>query len=97
MPVIPVSDGADPAPALAAGAPRLRALVAGLDPSSRKEASRWLASAGFEVVVADNAAAALDVFRCCRLDVVLADMGRAAAGATWASSSARRRRAAGCP
>src|SRR6185503_3063378 len=75
MPVIPVSDGADPAPSLAAEAPRLRALVAGLDASSRKEASRWLASAGFEVVVADNTAAALDVFRCCRLDVVLADMG----------------------
>ena len=74
MPVIPVSDGADPAPSLAAEAPRLRALVAGLDASSRKEASRWLASAGFEVVVAENTAAALDVFRCCRLDVVLADM-----------------------
>jgi len=75
MPVIPVSDGADTAPSLAAEAPRLRALVAGLDASSRKEASRWLGSAGFEVVVADNTAAALDVFRCCRLDVVLADMG----------------------
>jgi diguanylate cyclase (GGDEF)-like protein len=74
MPVIPVSDGADPAPSLAAEAPRLRALVAGLDASSRKEASRWLASAGFEVVVTDSTAAALDVFRCCRLDVVLADM-----------------------
>jgi diguanylate cyclase (GGDEF)-like protein len=74
MPVIPVSDGADPAPSLPAEAPRLRALVAGLDASSRKEASRWLASAGFEVVVADSTAAALDVFRCCRLDVVLADM-----------------------
>jgi len=73
MPVIPVSDGADPAPDLDPRHPSLRALVAGLDASSRKEASRWLASAGFEVVVAESAAAALDVFRCCRLDVILAD------------------------
>jgi diguanylate cyclase len=75
MPVIPVSDGADPVAGPAPGQPRLRALVAGLDASSRKEASRWLASAGFEVAVAENAAAAVEVFRCCRLDVVLADMG----------------------
>jgi len=75
MPVIPVSDGADPAPSLASAHSSLRALVAGLDASSRKEASRWLSSAGFDVVVADNAATALEVVRCCRLDVILADMG----------------------
>ena len=75
MPVIPVSDGPDAGPSLAPGHPRLRALVAGLDASSRKEASRWLASAGFDVVVADNAATALEVVRCCRLDVILAHTG----------------------
>jgi len=75
MPVIPVSDGAAPVPGLAPRPQGLRALLAGLDGSSRKEASRWLASAGFEVVAAADAADALEVFRCCRLDVVLADMG----------------------
>ena len=75
MPVIPVSDDADPGPGLAPRPAGHRALVAGLDAASRKEASRWLASAGFEVVVAESAAAALEVFRCCRLDVILADMG----------------------
>lgn len=75
MPVIPVSDGPDAGPSLAPGHPSLRALVAGLDASSRREASRWLASAGFDVVVADNAATALEVVRCCRLDVILADTG----------------------
>jgi len=74
MPVIPVSDAADPGPGLALQPPSLRALVAGLDAAGRKEASRWLASAGFEVVVAENAATALEVVRCCRLDVILADM-----------------------
>jgi len=74
MPVIPVSDGAAPVPGLAPRPQGLRALLAGLDGSSRKEASRWLASAGFEVVAAADAADALEVFRCCRLDVVLADM-----------------------
>jgi len=80
MPVIPVSDGADSTPGLVSGNPSLRALVAGLDASSRKEASRWLASAGFDVVVAGNAATALEVVRCCRLDVILADMGLRAEG-----------------
>src|SRR5438034_6616282 len=74
MPVIPVSDGVVPAPGLAPRPQGLRALLAGLDGSSRKEASRWLTSAGFDVVAADNAAAALDILRCCRVDVILADM-----------------------
>jgi diguanylate cyclase (GGDEF)-like protein len=74
MPVIPVSDGVAPAPDLASRTQGRRALLAGLDASSRKEASRWLTSAGFDVVVAADAATALEVLRCCRLDVVLADM-----------------------
>ena len=73
MPVIPVSDGPEAAPSRSRSQ-GLRALVAGLDASNRKDASRWLASAGFEVVAAESAAAALEVFRCCRLDVILADM-----------------------
>jgi diguanylate cyclase len=74
LPVIPISDDTDPTPGLGPRPLSLRALVAGLDAASRKEASRWLASAGFDVVVAESAAAALEVFRCCRLDVILADM-----------------------
>jgi diguanylate cyclase len=74
MPVIPVSDGAVLATGLAPRPQGLRALLAGLDASSRKEASRWLTSAGFDVVAAADAADAVEVFRCCRVDVVLADM-----------------------
>ena len=74
MPVIPVSDGAVLATGLAPRPQGLRALLAGLDASSRKEASRWLASAGFDVVAAENAAAALDILRGSRVDVILADM-----------------------
>jgi diguanylate cyclase (GGDEF)-like protein len=48
--------------------------VAGLNATGRKEASRWLTSAGFEVVAAADAAAALLVARSCDLDIVLADM-----------------------
>ena len=50
------------------------ALIAGLDGSTRKEALRWLGSAGFEVVSADDAAAALDLCRARRPDVVVAEM-----------------------
>ena len=74
MPVIPVSDGAVLATGLAPRPQGLRALLSGLDASSRKEASRWLTSAGFDVVAAADAADAVEVFRCCRVDVVLADM-----------------------
>ena len=73
MPVIPVSAGADPAPG-GARTQGLRALLAGLDAASRREASRWLASAGFDVVAAETAAAALDILRGSRVDVILADM-----------------------
>ena len=74
MPVIPVSEGAAPAPGLTPRPEGLRALLAGLDGSNRKEASRWLTSAGFEVVAAADAADAVEVFRGGRVDVVLADM-----------------------
>jgi len=74
MPVIPVSEGAAPAPGLTPRPQGLRALLAGLDGSNRKEASRWLTSAGFEVVAAADAADAVEVFRGGRVDVVLADM-----------------------
>jgi diguanylate cyclase (GGDEF)-like protein len=74
MPVIPVSEGAAPAPGLTPRPQGLRALLAGLDGSNRKEASRWLTSAGFEVVAAADAADAVEVFRSCQPDVVLADM-----------------------
>jgi diguanylate cyclase (GGDEF)-like protein len=74
MPVIPLSDDAVLATGLAPRPQGLRALLAGLGASSRKEASRWLTSAGFDVVAAADAADAVEVFRCCRVDVVLADM-----------------------
>jgi diguanylate cyclase (GGDEF)-like protein len=69
MPVVPTS------PTM--GAPRpesRRALLAGLDRTSRKEASRWLASAGFEVMVAEDTASALELCSRERPNVVLADM-----------------------
>jgi diguanylate cyclase (GGDEF)-like protein len=51
-----------------------RALLAGLDAATRKEATRWLASAGFELVAADDVATALELFGHRRPDIVLADM-----------------------
>jgi diguanylate cyclase (GGDEF)-like protein len=51
-----------------------RAVLAGLDGSSRKEACRWLASAGFEVLLADDAAGALELSSRGRAEVVLVDM-----------------------
>jgi diguanylate cyclase (GGDEF)-like protein len=53
---------------------RRLALLAGLDGSSPKEPSRWLASSGFEVVSADDFAHALELFDRLRPDIVLADM-----------------------
>jgi diguanylate cyclase (GGDEF)-like protein len=50
------------------------ALVAGLAASTAKEASRWLASAGMEVVVADSLLAPFDLSRPERPDVVLTDL-----------------------
>jgi diguanylate cyclase (GGDEF)-like protein len=69
MPVVPQG------PTTAVPGPERRALLAGLDAASRKEACRWLASAGFDVVVAADAASALDLCSRELPQVVLADMG----------------------
>jgi diguanylate cyclase (GGDEF)-like protein len=50
------------------------ALLAGLDPTSRREATRWLASSGFEVATVDTAAQTLSYFSEARPSIVLADM-----------------------
>jgi diguanylate cyclase (GGDEF)-like protein len=50
------------------------ALVAGLDGASRKEATRWLSSVGFEVHAVDNEAQAMLWFANERPSIVLADM-----------------------
>ena len=50
-----------------------RVLIVGLDASGRKEASRWLASAGFEVAPADDMSSALTLLEQSRPDVVFAD------------------------
>jgi diguanylate cyclase (GGDEF)-like protein len=51
------------------------ALLAGLDGPSRKEASRWLASTGFQVTAADTFAESVEMFDRFRPDVVLMDAG----------------------
>ncbi|MFI5169439.1 MAG: diguanylate cyclase domain-containing protein, partial [Vicinamibacterales bacterium] len=51
-----------------------RVLLVGLDASTRREARRWLASAGFEVTEAEDAARALESLDERRPDVVFADM-----------------------
>lgn len=56
------------------------ALLAGLDPTGRKEASRWLASAGFNVITAEDAERALELFAQVGPDIVLADMALRDAG-----------------
>jgi diguanylate cyclase (GGDEF)-like protein len=50
------------------------ALLVGLDSSSLKGASRWLASAGFDVMAAADVTGALEMVLQRRPDVVLADM-----------------------
>ena len=50
------------------------ALIAGLDAANRKDASRWLASSGFEVKSVESAAQALSAFANERPNIVLADM-----------------------
>jgi diguanylate cyclase (GGDEF)-like protein len=72
--VIEIRDKGEGVPVGPARHHNRRALVAGLDASSRKEASRWLASAGFEVVAAEDAASAVALFGRGRPQVVLADM-----------------------
>ena len=67
-------DAAAATPGDAKRSVRRRALLAGLDGSTCKEASRWLASAGFEVVVAEDVAGAVQMAGRGRPDVVLADV-----------------------
>jgi len=62
-------------------AARRRVLLVGLDPTSRREASRWLASSGFDVAAADDAASALPMLERSRPDVVFADATSCADGA----------------
>jgi diguanylate cyclase (GGDEF)-like protein len=50
------------------------ALVAGLDAAGRREAGRWLASSGFEVVAAESPARMGELLSRIDPDVVLADM-----------------------
>ena len=50
------------------------ALLAGLDPASRKEATRWLASSGFEISTAESAAQALATYSQTQPSIVIADM-----------------------
>jgi len=85
LPALPVTvliDGGDAAAGLEPRRASRRALLAGLDGLSRKEATRWLTSAGFEVVVAEDAAGALELARRGRPVIVLADMGLRADGGT---------------
>jgi len=70
----------DAEPGQAKEAAGRRVLLVGLDAGSRKEASRWLASAGFEVAAADDAASALPQLELRRPDVVFADASIRAEG-----------------
>jgi diguanylate cyclase (GGDEF)-like protein len=73
LPVTIVEEGSEAAGADARRSGR-RVLLAGLDGPTRKEATRWLTSAGFEVVAADDVAGALETARRDRPAVMLADM-----------------------
>jgi len=70
----------DAEPGQAREAAGRRVLLVGLDARSRKEASRWLASAGFEVAAVDDAASALPLLEQSRPDVVFADASLRAEG-----------------
>jgi diguanylate cyclase (GGDEF)-like protein len=76
LPALPVTslDQADAAGAGAHDAAACRVLVAGLGGSTGREAARWLSSAGFDVVFADDLARAVALAGQSRPDVVLADM-----------------------
>jgi diguanylate cyclase (GGDEF)-like protein len=75
---LPFATDAEPGQAKEAASRRV--LLVGLDASSRKEASRWLASAGFEVVTADDASSALTGLESSRPDVIFADASLRADG-----------------
>jgi diguanylate cyclase (GGDEF)-like protein len=69
-----VSEGPQVSPGTTSRPPLRRAILTGLDGSNRKEACRWLASAGFEVLLAEDAASALELLGRVRPDIVLVDM-----------------------
>jgi len=50
-----------------------RALLVGLDAASRREAGRWLATAGIEIAAVESVAGALEAIAARRPDVVIAD------------------------
>jgi diguanylate cyclase (GGDEF)-like protein len=68
------------------------ALLAGLDGSSPKGPSRWLASSGFEVVSAETFEHALELFDRRRPDIVLADMALRDGSAQSLCQALRQRR-----
>ena len=74
LPMMSISEGLDASPGTVARPASRRAILAGLAGSTRKEACRWLASAGFEVLLAEDEAGALDLSGQVRADVVLVDM-----------------------
>lgn len=74
IPAIPTFDQPEPA-SDAAPATRRVALLACADGSTLRTASRWLASAGFEVVPASNAGEALEQMSRHRPAIVLTEMG----------------------
>jgi diguanylate cyclase (GGDEF)-like protein len=71
---LPTSSDTDSETARGPESPGRRVALVGLDGASRREAERWLASAGFEVAAAEDAARAIDSFAARRPDAVLADM-----------------------
>ena len=75
---LPFAIDAEPGPAKETAS--RRAVIVGLDAGSRKDAGRWLASAGFEVAAADDAASALPLLDASRPDVVFADAAIRAEG-----------------
>jgi len=87
---LPVASGADSDPDRGQDPAGRQVLLVGLDASSRREASRWLASAGFEVAVAEDAARALEWLERRRPDVVFADMAVRAEGIEGVGQALRR-------
>jgi diguanylate cyclase (GGDEF)-like protein len=74
LPAIPTFETTGSAAPVATPALRRVALLACADGSTRKGASRWLASVGFDVVIAADAASALDKLAEHRPSIVLTDM-----------------------
>jgi diguanylate cyclase (GGDEF)-like protein len=93
-----LSDGGDAAVGNEPRAASRRALLAGFDGPTRKEAMRWLTSAGFEVVAAEDVAGALELARRGGLAVVLADPAlRAEGGSNLCEAVRAEMRGAGVP